>query len=279
MNEQLLVLWEQHATTILDLGYKVFLALTIAIASVTIARLTRRSIVRGNEKVQRIDVMLLPLISAMAGYLVYTIGFIIILDIFGVNTNSIIALLGAAGLAIGLALKDTLSNIAAGIMLLFIRPFKLDDFITCGDISGSVRAMGVFVTVIETADGLYISVPNNAIWGQSIKNFTRNGKRRMELTVGIDYKDSIEVGLNVLLKLAQEETRLLSEPVPEVMVHSMADSSVNLQLRVWASVDNYWGIYWSMNKRVKEEIELAGLSIPFPQRTLHIMDKPAATRT
>ncbi len=276
MNEQLILIWEQHATTIIDLGYKIFLAITIGIASVTVARFIRRSIIKANEKVQRIDAMLIPLISAIAGYLIYTIGLIIVLDIFGVNTNSIIALLGAAGLAVGLALKDTLSNIAAGIMLLFIRPFKLDDFITCGDISGSVRVIGVFVTVVETADGLYLSVPNNNLWGASIKNFTRNGKRRLELTVGIDYKDSVDVGLNVLLKLAQEETRLLSDPAPQVMVHSMADSSVNLQLRVWASVDNYWDIYWTMNKRAKEEIELAGLSIPFPQRTVHVLDQKGA---
>jgi small conductance mechanosensitive channel len=272
MKEQLVKYWEGNSSTVIDLGYKIFLAMAIVVASVVIARFVKRSIIGANEKMQRIDATLMPLISAMAAYLVYTLGLLIVLDVFGVNTNSIIALLGAAGIAVGLALKDTLSNIAAGIMLLFLRPFTVGDFITCGDVSGSVREIGVFVTVIETADGLYISAPNNSLWGGAIKNFTRNGKRRMEITVGIDYQDSIEVGLKVLLAVAATESRLLADPAPQVMVFSMGDSSINLQLRMWAPVDVYWEIYWAMNRKVKEEIELAGLSIPFPQRTLHVVE-------
>ena len=272
MKEQLINYWEGNSTAVIDLGYKIFLALSIFIASVIISRIVRRSIIGANEKMQRIDATLMPVISSMAAYLVFTLGFLIILDVFGVNTNSIIALLGAAGIAVGLALKDTLSNIAAGIMLLFLRPFAIGDFITCGEVSGSVKEIGIFVTVIETADGLYISAPNNSLWGGPIKNFTRNGKRRMEITVGIDYQDSIEKGLKVLLEVAATESRLLTEPAPQVMVFSMGDSSINLQLRMWAPVDVYWEIYWAMNRKVKEEIELAGLSIPFPQRTLHVIE-------
>jgi len=171
MKEQLVKYWEGNSSTVIDLGYKIFLAMAIVVASVVIARFVKRSIIGANEKMQRIDATLMPLISAMAAYLVYTLGLLIVLDVFGVNTNSIIALLGAAGIAVGLALKDTLSNIAAGIMLLFLRPFTVGDFITCGDVSGSVREIGVFVTVIETADGLYISAPNNSLWGGGNQKF------------------------------------------------------------------------------------------------------------
>ena len=130
---------------------------------------------------------MVPILCATASYAVYAIGLIILLDIFGVNTNSIIALLGAAGLAVWLALKDTLSNIAAGIMLLILWPFKVGHFIECGSFTGTVQEIGLFTTILENIEGLYLSMPNSVLWGAPIMNFTRNGKRRMDLVVGIFY--------------------------------------------------------------------------------------------
>jgi small conductance mechanosensitive channel len=208
----------------------------------------------------------------VASYGIYIIGGVFILDIFGVNTASLIALVGAAGLAIGLALKDTLSNIAAGIMLLILRPFRAGDFIEVGSLLGTVQEVNLFTTILETIDGLYIAAPNSVLWGNSIKNFTRNGKRRMDIVVGIAYSDSIERGFEVLRKIAASESRLLTAPEPQVMVATMGESAVNIQLRAWALNDDYWSSYWDLNKRVKEEIEQAGLSIPFPQRTLHVIN-------
>lgn len=160
---------------------------------------------------------------------VYAIGLIIVLDIFGVNTNSIIALLGAAGLAVGLALKDTLCNIAAGIMLLILRQFRVGHFIECGVYTGTVKEIGLFTTILETIDGLYLSMPNSSLWGTPIKNFTRNGKRRMDLVVGISYGDSIDKGFEVLKEIVEAESRFLKDPGPQVMVQALGDSSVNLQ--------------------------------------------------
>ncbi|BDX03185.1 mechanosensitive ion channel protein [Marinomonas pontica] len=273
MEELFTQFWQSHSTTIVTLGYRIVLAVVIYLASSFIAKAVRKAILNTNSKLHKLDATLAPIFSTVASYAVYVIGGVFILDIFGVNTASLIALVGAAGLAIGLALKDTLSNIAAGIMLLILRPFKAGDFIEFGSTQGVVKEINLFTCVFETVDGLYIASPNSILWGNNIKNFTRNGKRRMDIVVGISYSDSIEVGLSVLKQVAESEPRLLEDPVPQTMVVSMLDSSVNIQLRAWAKTDDYWPTYWDLNKRVKESIEAAGLTIPFPQRTLHLVSE------
>ena len=185
MLNNLTTFWNNHSETLFSLGYKALLAIAIVIASTISAKAIRRSIYRANQRRQTLDATLIPILSAVAGYGVYTIGGVFILDIFGVNTASLIALVGAAGLAIGLALKDTLSNIAAGIMLLILRPFRASDFIEVSGMAGTVREINLFTTILETVDGLYIASPNSVLWGASIKNFTRNGKRRMDIVVGL----------------------------------------------------------------------------------------------
>jgi small conductance mechanosensitive channel len=209
-------------------------------------------------------------------YIVYAIGLIIVLDLFGINTTSIIAILGAAGLAIGLALKDTLGNIAAGVMLIMLRPFKKGDYIESGSYQGTVQEVNFFNTVLETFDGLYISAPNGPVFNNSLKNFSRNGKRRMDIEVGISYGDSIDTAMEVLKRIAAEEKRFLPEPAPQVLVTAMADSSVNLQLRGWANNSDYWATRFDLTKKVKEEIEKAGLTIPFPQTDVHLFQEKKA---
>ncbi|EKE73948.1 mechanosensitive ion channel family protein [Gallaecimonas xiamenensis] len=270
MAEQFKGFWQANANLILDLGYRALLVLAILLVTLVLARWVKGSVRRAHQRLNRLDETLVPLLSSLAGYAIYLVGLVILLDVLGVNTSSLIALLGAAGLAIGLALKDTLSNIAAGIMLLILRPFKVADFIECGSFGGTVREVGLFTTVLETADGLYISAPNSSLWGAPIKNFSRNGKRRMDLVVGIAYGDAIDKGLAVLLRLAAEDSRVLKDPGAQAMVQSLGESSVNLQLRAWAKVEDYWALYWDLNQKLKTEIEAAGLSIPFPQRVLSL---------
>ncbi|WP_417359728.1 mechanosensitive ion channel family protein [Gallaecimonas pentaromativorans] len=277
LTEKLQAFWQSHAELIMDVGYKALLAIVVVLATMVLSGWARRSVSKAHQRLHRLDATLVPLLSSLAAYAIYLVGVVIVLDILGFNTSSLIALLGAAGLAVGLALKDTLSNIAAGIMLLILRPFKLADFIECASFSGTVREVGLFTTVLETPDGLYISAPNSSLWGSPIKNFSRNGKRRMDLIVGISYGDSLEAGLAVLTELAQSEERVMKDPAFQVMVQSMGDSSVNLQLRLWSSVDNYWPLYWDMNRRIKEQIEAAGLTIPFPQRVLTMAPGSALT--
>lgn len=273
MQKMVFDFWTAHSEIIIGIGYNILLCVMILFASTLVARGARRLIRQAKDRFERLDITLVPILSATVTYVIYIIGGVFILDIFGVNTTSIIALLGAAGIAVGLALKDTLSNIAAGIMLLFLRPFRSGDFIEIGSVMGTVKEVNLFTTILETFDGIYISSPNSVIWGNSIKNYTRNGKRRMDIVIGIAYSDSIDTGLAVLKKIASEERRFLQTPAPETMVESMAESSVNLQLRGWATNDEYWQTFWDLNKRVKEEIEKAGLTIPFPQRNVHVVSK------
>lgn len=273
MNDYLTKFWENHSVLILEVAYKGLLVVTVLVTSHFVAKALHRWINRTNEKFERFDSNLVPILCTGTSAAVYSVALVIILDFFGVNTTSIITLLGAAGLAIALALKNTLSNIAAGIMLLILRPFSSGHAIEFASILGTVKEVGLFTTILETPDGLYISSPNSKLWASPIKNFSKNGKRRMDLLVGIAYTDSIDDGFKALQQVVKDESRFLTEPAPKLMVQAMADSSVNLQLRAWATVDDYWNVYWDANKAIKERIEAAGLTIPFPQRDVHLFNE------
>ncbi|HQE62119.1 MAG TPA: mechanosensitive ion channel family protein [Candidatus Latescibacteria bacterium] len=271
MTAKIASIWEMHYQWILDFGYKVLLTVAVLAASYLAAKAIRRSITRANERFERLDATLVPVLTALATYAVYALGTIIVLDILGVNTASIITVLGATALAIGLALKDTLGNLAAGIMLLILRPFRAGDLIKCGTIEGTVEEARLFTTKLQTIDGLFVEAPNSELWNNHITNFTRNGKRRMDIVVGISYSDSIDKGLEVLAQLVREEPRFLNEPPPQAMVKALSDSCVEIQLRAWTSIDDYWNTYFDQNRRVKLAIEAAGLTIPFPQRDVHVV--------
>ncbi|MDV2396744.1 mechanosensitive ion channel family protein [Vibrio cholerae] len=262
--------YDTHQALIMQILQNALLTIFIFILASVVSKLVKRGVFKATEKVSGGDEIIARLLSQVASYAVYLVALVIVLDLFGVNTASLVALVGAAGLAIGLALKDTLSNIAAGIMILFLKPIKKGEFVEFGSYSGSVVDIGLFTSVFETADGLYISSPNSAVWNSTIRNFSRNNKRRMDITVGISYKDSVEVGLNVLKELALSQSHILKDPEPQVIVHMLADSSVNLQLRAWCPTDKYWETYWAVQKQVKPNIEAAGLTIPFPQRDLNM---------
>lgn len=238
-------------------------AFVVIVIAVLAKKLLCKLIARQESK--GLDKTITPLLQSTATGFTYAIAAAIILETFGVNANSIIAVLGAAGLAIGLALKDTLSNIAAGIMLIVLRPMKVDDYIVSDSVSGNIKKIGLFATELKTLDGVYISAPNNAIWNSPIKNFSRNSTRRVDIVVGIDYSDSIDTAIDVLRKIAENEKRILPSPSANFFVQSMGDSCVNIQFRVWVEKGDYWGVLADMNKEIKENIEAAGLSIPFPQ--------------
>lgn len=262
--------YTNHQLVILETLKNLVLAVVILFVAVVMSKLIRKAVMASFMKISNGDEIVSRLFSQVSSYAIYLLALVIILDLFGVNTTSLVALVGATGLAIGLALKDTLSNIAAGIMILILKPIKKSEFVEFAGFSGSVRDIGLFTTILETGDGLYISSPNRIVWGATIKNYTRNSRRRMDITVGISYEDSIETGLNVLKDLALSHEAVLQDPAPKVMVQMLADSSVNLQLRAWCTVDTYWDTYWSIQRQIKPKIEEAGLSIPFPQRDVHL---------
>ncbi|MCW8127736.1 mechanosensitive ion channel family protein [Microbulbifer halophilus] len=247
-------------------------AILVLIATALAAKLTRRGVHRLSTK---LDETLIPVLSNIAVWAVYAVGGLVILDMFGVNTTSLIALLGAAGLAIGLALKDTLANIAAGFILLGLRPFRVGETIQFGDTLGTVRQVGLFITELDTVDGLRVSAPNGAIWGETLINFSRNNTRRIEIVASIAYGDNIETGMNVLRQLVAAEERILEDPEPAYAVRALADSSVNLHLRAWTTTADYWDVYWDLMEKLKPALEAEGLNIPFPQRELHIIEQAA----
>lgn len=270
--EYLLQLLKDNQDVLFDVIQNTALAVLVIITAITLSKILKSSVYKGVYRISKQDDVISDLLARLSGYVVYLIGTVIILDLFGVNTTSLVALVGAAGLAIGLALKDTLSNVAAGVMLLFLKPFKKKEYVDIGGTTGTVTGLSLFVTNLMTPDGVCITIPNSSVWSSTIKNYSRNPQRRIDITIGIDYSDSIDTGLSALRELIDEENRILHSPKPQFLVHTLADSSVNIQLRAWCQTPEYWDIYWSLQKAIKAKIEDKGLSIPFPQRTLHIQN-------
>ena len=267
-NGNLQTFWQQHQASILHLGKSLLLGLVILLMAWGFSALARKLILKGTRKFNAVDESVGKILSGVVRTIIWLFAALIILDLLGINTASILTVLGAAGLAVGLAMKDSLSNIAAGLMLLFLRPYKLGDYIDCGSVSGTIREIGLFTTTFTTLDGLFIAAPNSVLFGAPIKNYSRNPRRRADITVGIAYGDSLSQGMQVLLKLMQEHPLILQDPAPEVLVSELADSSVNLTLRFWTENKDYWEAYWSVKAQLKDALEGAGLNIPFPQRVV-----------
>ncbi|MFV8780819.1 mechanosensitive ion channel family protein [Microbulbifer sp. SA54] len=267
IKQQLDALWP----VVMGVGLNILWALLALFVTWIAAKLVSRAIGRLTER--GIDETLVPVLDTLAVWGTYVVGGLVVLDIFGANTTSLVALLGAAGLAIGLALKDTLQCIAAGFVLLGLRPFRVGETIQFGSTIGTVRKVGLFTTELDTVDGLRVSAPNDKVWGETLTNFTRNASRRIEIIASIAYGDDIETGMNVLRRLVAEEPRILADPEPAFAVRALADSSVNLHLRAWTTTADYWDVYWSLMKQLKPALEAEGLTIPFPQRELHIVNQ------
>ena len=264
--DQIQVLLDQLASYALDaVG-----ALVILLVGWWIAGRAQYLVRRGLDRVPRIDDTLKPFLSSSVRYFVIVITFVAVLAEFGVQTTSIIAVLGAAGLAIGLALQGTLQNIAAGIMLLVLRPFRVGEYIDAGGVSGTVDAINLFTTDMTTYDGIYRSVPNAELWNRNILNYSRNPTRRLDIPVGIAYEDDVEQALDLLLSHLSQDARVLPDPGPQVLVTGLGDSSVDLTLRCWTNRTDFWPLRFELNKKVKLWLDAAGISIPFPQRDVHL---------
>jgi len=264
-------LWEAYGKNILGMGQKVIIALFIIICGKIAISLFAKLTHKATTGKLKVDENLTSVLRMAFRYGVVIVCLLMILDILGIDTRGLIALLGAAGVAVGFSLRDTLGNIATGIIILFLRPFQKGDFIECGSIAGSVREMGLFATTLETADGIFISAPNSSLWGVPLKNYSRNPYRRMDISVSISYSDSIDEAFKVLKEVISEESRFLKEPPSQVTVQSLGDSGIGITLRAWVRGSDYWNVYFAQMKNVKERIERAGLTIPFPQRDIHLI--------
>ena len=225
---------------------------------------------------QRVDKTLAPILASIIRYAGFILTLVVALGQFGVQTTSIIAVLGAAGLAIGLALQGTLSNVASGIMLLLLRPFSVGDWIETNSISGTVREIGLFATQIDTFDNIYITVPNSSIWSATLINNSRHQIRRMDLDIGIGYNSDLNNVEKALMTLTKDK-RILSDPEPQFLVVDYADSAILVRLRLYAQYEEFFGLNWDLKRRLKPLLDAHNIEIPFPQRVVHHSEKDSET--
>ncbi len=222
-----------------------------------------------------------PTIITFAGNMVYFLILIFTvvaaLGNLGVPMTSFIAIIGAAGLAIAFAMQGSLANFAAGVLILVFRPFKVGDVVTAAGVTGSIKEIQIFKTILATPDNIRITIPNGKIYGDVIKNITAYDTRRVDITVGISYDSSMKKAQEILEGLCKDDDRVLEDPVPAIAVAELADSSVNFVVRPWTKKEDYWSVKFDLTRKIKESFDANGIEIPFPQQVIHMVsEKPAS---
>lgn len=224
---------------------------------------------RACDHTDRIDETITGFATSITRYAVIALVIITVLQLFGFQTTSLVAVIGAASLAIGLALQGTLSNLAAGVMLLFFRPFQVGDYVELAGNTGTVKTLALFFTELATVDNVKIIIPNSDVWGSAVTNYSGHPTRRCDITVGISYEDDMDTAKEVFRKVIAEESRILADPEPFVEITNLGDSSVDVTLRVWVAADDLWPVRWFLIKRLKEALDEAGITIPYPH--MHVV--------
>jgi len=221
-------------------------------------------------KSKKVDDILVDFIKSIVKTLIIAFAVIAAIDQLGIETTSVVAILGAATLAISLALQSSLQNFASGVMLIFFRPFKSGDFVAAGGVTGVVESVSVFNTTMRTPDNKEVIVPNGSIYGGVITNYSARPTRRVDLVFGIGYGDDIKKAKKLLEKIVNEHPKILKDPVPLVVVSELAESSVNFNVRPWVKSEDYWSVYFELTETVKLKFDENGISIPFPQMDVHL---------
>ena len=269
---------EQLTETTVELvtqwGLKVVGAIAVLIIGRMIASSLRR-MVRKALSHREVDETLIPFVSSLVYYFALSVVVIAVLSLFGIQTTSLVAMLGAAGLAVGLALQGTLSQFAAGVMLMTFRPFKVGDLVEVGGTTGKVDQIGIFSTILTSTDNVKITVPNSSVYGSTIKNYNGHDNRRVDMVMGISYSDDIGKAIETINDNLEAEPRVLDDPAPQVAVSELADSSVNLVVRPWCRAEDYWDVKFDLTRKMKEALEEAGCSIPFPQHDVNLIPQIA----
>lgn len=260
---------------IIPWGTKILFALIIFIVGRWIVSALVRALRRALGK-SDMDEMLVNFLASIAYMALLVVVVLAALEQLGVNTTSALAVFGAAGLAIGLALQGSLANFAAGVMLVFFRPFKTGDFVEAAGIMGVVEEIRIFSTLLRTPDNREITVPNKQIYEGVIVNFSARDTRRIDLQFGIGYSDDLKKAKELLARILRENQRILAEPEPQILLLELADSSVNIAVRPWVKSDVYWEVRADLLEKVKAAFDANGISIPFPQREIHMAGQRAA---
>jgi len=235
-------------------------------------------LVKGLMERHEVDQALTGFIGNLVNALIVTIAVIASLNQLGIQTNSLVAIVGAAGLAIGLALKDSLGNFAAGVMILIFKQFKAGDFIEAAGVLGIVESLNIFSTQLRTADNKTIFVPNGKLIGDNIINYSTKPTRRIDLVIGVSYDADLSHVKKVLENILSREDRILQEPEPTIGVLELADNSVNFAVRPWVNTADYWGVYFDLQAEVKNCFDAEGIGIPYPQRDVHLHQVPPPGR-
>ncbi|WP_262409347.1 mechanosensitive ion channel family protein [Shewanella algae] len=242
----------------------------ILLLTVLLAKLTKRIVAKAvsNSKL-KFSKLLQDFFTSLSGKIIFTLGLLIALSQLGFELGPLLAGFGIAGVIIGFALQDTLSNFASGMMILIYRPFDVGDLIHAAGVTGRVSHMSLVSTTIKTLDNQRLIIPNNKIWGDTINNITAEHHRRVDMTFDISYSDNIEQAEAVLEQLVQEHPKVLKHPEPTVKLHLLGESSVDFVVRPWVRPEDYWEVYWDITRAVKMRFDEEGISIPFPQRDVH----------
>ncbi len=249
-------------------GLKIIGAILVLIVGRFVAGLARKGIGRALES-RKTDPAIIGFVKGIVYYLILIVTVLAALRNFGVETASLVAVLGAAAFAIGFALQGSLSNFAAGVMLLIFRPYTLGDYVEVAGVAGSVKDMGLLTTEMATPDNVKIMVPNGKVFGDIMKNYSANDTRRIDLVIGIGYGSSIEKSVKVMSDILAADERVLKDPAPQIAVSELADSSVNFVVRPWVNKADYWAVKFDLTQRIKEAFDREGIEIPFPQVTVH----------
>ncbi|MEZ4695019.1 MAG: mechanosensitive ion channel [Rhodothermales bacterium] len=256
-------------------GLNILGAILILILGRIVAGWARRLTVKGLSKTS-VDPMIAGFAGRAVSILVMVFAVIAVLNRFGIQTASIIAVVGAAGLAIGLALQGTLTNFAAGVMLLLFRPFKIGDFVDTGGQKGTVRSMDLFTTALDTIDNRRIIVPNSEIYGHVIENFSHNEIRRADIKVGTEYTADLAKVRAALEQVPGRVSGVLDDPAPQIFLHELGDSSINWQVRLWCKTGEFWDVWQAATEQTKRVLDEADIGIPFPQMDVHLDKLDAA---
>ncbi|EJT0554145.1 small-conductance mechanosensitive channel MscS [Vibrio vulnificus] len=258
-----------NSDLLIQYGVNIISAIVILFIGNIIVKAVANSVSKVLNK-KEMDKAVVEFIHGLVRYLLFVIVLIAALGRVGVETASVVAVIGAAGLAVGLALQGSLSNFAAGVLIVAFRPFKSGDYVEIGGVAGSVEAIQIFQTVLKTPDNKMVVVPNSGVIGGAITNYSRHATRRVDLMIGVSYKSDLKKTKQVIRETLEKDARILKDPDMTIGVVALADSSVNFVVRPWCKTEDYWAVYFDSMQAIKEALDANGIEIPFPQMDVHL---------
>lgn len=261
---------KQLQSVVAEYGLQILGALATLIIGIWIAKILSKSLGKILNK-KSIDQTLVKFVVSLVKIALITFVIISVASQVGIQTASFVAVIGAAGLAIGFALQGSLSNLAAGVMLIIFKPIKVGDYIEGGGSTGSVESVGIFITTLITPDNKVVYIPNSTLTGGNIINYSARDRRRVDMVFGIGYSDDIDKAKNVIQSVLNSDSRILKDPAPQIVVSELGDSSVNFNVRPWVNTPDYWSVFFETTEQIKKKFDEQNISIPFPQRDVHMI--------